>query len=171
MYITTPATPAEIAAAVIAARRSVARLGSSGLLLLSSGLKKWAVIRATAARDLDPVIAQYHAEHERTYGVRFDVPVELVAVRVVATGRTPGLREAPPEAASGPSLKGTRPCFFAGAWHETALHDRARLAPGAVIEGPAIIDQYDTTTVVLPKHRLEVDAFGNLLIWPATETV
>ncbi len=123
---------------------------------------------AMAARDMDALIARYHARHEQMYGVRFDVDVELVAVRVVATGRTPGLRETAWPVAPGPSTKGTRPCFFAGAWHDTPLHDRARLVPGVTVRGPAIIDQYDTTTVVLPGHRLEVDAFGNLLIWPET---
>jgi len=121
---------------------------------------------AMAARDLDAVSARFHAEHERMYGVRFEVPVELVAVRVVAAGRAAGLKEAPRAIEAGPSLKGHRPCFFAGAWHDTPLHDRTRLAPGATLRGPAIIDQYDTTTVVLPGHRLEVDGFGNLLIWP-----
>ena len=124
---------------------------------------------AMAAPDMDTIIAQYHRDHERTYGVRFHVPVELVAVRVVAAGRTPGLREAPAARAEGPSQKGTRPCYFAGAWHDTPVHDRTRLHPGDTLRGPAIIDQYDTTTVVLPGHVLEVDPFGNLLISPATE--
>ncbi len=124
---------------------------------------------AMAARDLDAVIAQYHREHERLYGVRFGVDVELVAVRVIATGRIPGLRETHAAAAAGPSLTGHRRCFFAGAWHDTPLHDRTRLPPGATLRGPAIIDQYDTTTVLLPGHRLELDEFGNLLIWPESE--
>ncbi len=124
---------------------------------------------AMAARDLAAVIAQYHRDHERMYGVRFAVPVELVAVRVIAAGRTPGLREVAPQVAPGTSRTGSRPCFFAGAWHDTPTHDRTRLPPGATLTGPAIVDQYDTTTVILPGHRAEVDAFGNLLIWPATE--
>jgi N-methylhydantoinase A len=126
---------------------------------------------AMAARDMQAVIAQYHNDHERLYGVRFDVPVELVAVRVIATGRTPGLRETSAQVMPGTSLTGHRPAFFAGSWHDTPCHDRTRLAPGAVVQGPAIVDQYDSTSVILPGHRAEVDAFGNLLIWPATEAV
>lgn len=129
-------------------------------------------VEAMAARDMDVVMAQYHRDHERLYGVRFAVPVELVAVRVIAAGRTPGLREAPgsrDRAEGAASLKGHRPCFFAGAWHDTPLHDRRRLVPGATLRGPAIIDQYDSTTVVLPGHRLDVDDHGNLLIWPEAE--
>jgi N-methylhydantoinase A len=126
---------------------------------------------AMAARDMQAVIAQYHNDHERLYGVRFDVPVELVAVRVIATGRTPGLRETSAQVMPGTSLTGHRPAFFVGSWHDTPCHDRTRLAPGAVVQGPAIVDQYDSTSVILPGHRAEVDAFGNLLIWPATEAV
>ena len=37
------------------------------------------------------------------------------------------------------------------------------------ITGPAIIRQYDTTTVVLPRHFAEIDAHGNILIWPVSE--
>jgi N-methylhydantoinase A len=124
---------------------------------------------AMAARDMAAVLAQYHRDHERLYGVRFDVPVELVAVRVIATGRTPGLRMAATEAASGASQTGTRPCFFGGAWHDTPCHDRTRMAPGATLRGPAIVNQYDSTTVILPGHRAEVDEFANLLIWPDAE--
>ena len=49
-------------------------------------------------------------------------------------------------------------------WHETAIYDRTALAPGATIEGPAIIEQLDTTIPVEPGVVAEVDGFGNLLI-------
>ena len=59
-----------------------------------------------------------------------------------------------------------RPCYFAGAWHDTPNYDRDRLGEGARIDGPAIVVQYDTTTVLLPEHWAEVDTHGNLVIWP-----
>ena len=59
---------------------------------------------------------------------------------------------------------GTRAVRFDGAWHETAILDRAALAPGATIEGPAIIEQLDSTIPVEPGVTAEVDGFGNLLI-------
>ena len=121
-----------------------------------------------AARDLAQVLRQYHDDHERMYGVRFAVPVELVALRIVATGRTEPMQTATPTTATGESQTGTRPCYFAGAWHDTPVHDRTRLHPGDTLPGPAIINQYDSTTVVLPRHRLEVDPHGNMLIWPET---
>lgn len=120
---------------------------------------------------LDEILDTFHATHERLYGVRFHVPVELVALRVVATGATPSVEEALPTAGSkdpAAALMEVRPSYFDGAFVDTPNYDRAKLAVGARVEGPAIIRQYDTTTVLLPRHYAEVDAHGNLLIWPVS---
>ncbi|MFB2552343.1 hydantoinase/oxoprolinase family protein [Ensifer soli] len=119
--------------------------------------------------DLAPVFEAFHATHERLYGVRFHVPVELVALRVIATGATLPVEEAAAAAASGGdtgALIETRPSYFKGRWIDTPNYDRSRLAVGEKVAGPAIIRQYDTTTVLLPDHYAEVDRHGNLLIWP-----
>lgn len=57
-----------------------------------------------------------------------------------------------------------RPVWFAGAMQETPVYDRQRLTPSLVFTGPAIVEQLDATTVVEPGNRVEVDAYGNLLI-------
>lgn len=119
---------------------------------------------------IDSVLDKFHALHERLYGVRFHVPVELVALRVIATGATTPVEEsAPADAAAGEAIIETRPCYFNGAWVDTPNYDRSKLAVGAKVPGPAIIRQYDTTTVLLPDHFAEVDKHGNLLIWPNTK--
>ena len=97
--------------------------------------------------------------------------VEFVNLRVLLSGpqTTPPAAEcvsgerpvphAPPPAAVCPAFFGrTR------GWRDTAFHDRAALAVGAGIEGPAIVTQADTTTVVYPGHRADVDATRNLVI-------
>lgn len=121
---------------------------------------------------LEPILADYHALHERLYGVRFTVPVELVALRVVARGATPPVNEAAP-AGAGSDVKAaimeTRPAYFDGAWHDTPHYDRSKLGVGSRVEGPAIIRQYDTTTVLLPAHYAEIDDHGNVLIWPISK--
>jgi N-methylhydantoinase A len=119
---------------------------------------------------VDEILDRFHTTHQRLYGVRFHVPVELVALRVIATGATPNVEEALPEqgqADLAKALMEVRPCYFGGAWVETPNYDRAKLAVGTKITGPAIIRQYDTTTVLLPKHTAEVDGHGNILILPA----
>ncbi len=54
--------------------------------------------------------------------------------------------------------------WFSGRPACAALYDREALAPGHAFAGPAILRQDDTTTVILPDFRVEVDGFGNLLI-------
>ncbi len=123
------------------------------------------------AGGLGEILDAFHALHERLYGVRFHVPVELVALRVVATGATPSVEEAVPQVTGGDlaaALMETRPSYFDGAFVPTPNYDRSKLAVGDRVEGPAIIRQYDTTTVLLPRHYAEVDSHGNLLIWPVS---
>jgi N-methylhydantoinase A len=121
---------------------------------------------------IDQIIDRFHATHQRLYGVRFHVPVELVALRVIAIGATPNVEEALPEQHQpdlAKALMEVRPSYFDGVWVDTPNYDRAKLAVGTKITGPAIIRQYDTTTVLLPEHLLEVDRHGNLLIWPVAK--
>lgn len=121
---------------------------------------------------LAPILADYHALHERLYGVRFTVPVELVALRVVARGATEPVNEAAPTGAgsdTAAAIMETRPAYFDGAWHDTPHYDRGKLGVGSRVEGPAIIRQYDTTTVLLPAHYAEIDDHGNVLIWPISK--
>jgi len=113
------------------------------------------------------IVEAFNDVHEQTYGVRFDVPVELVALRVIAIGLTPDVDEkilTGDETGVEDALIETRPAYFGGNWIETPNYDRDRLPLGASFEGPAIIRQYDTTTVVLPDHVVDVDRFGNLVI-------
>jgi len=95
-----------------------------------------------------------------------------VALRVVARGATPAVDEAAPTAKGGDVQKAiieTRPAYFGGEWQDTPHHDRGRLGIGDRIAGPAIIRQYDSTTVLLPGHHAEVDTHGNILIWPVAK--
>ncbi|MGR3399641.1 MULTISPECIES: hydantoinase/oxoprolinase family protein [Paracoccaceae] len=118
---------------------------------------------------LEGVIERFNELHEQLYGVRFHVPVELVALRVVATGATMPVKESI-AAVEGSDLADalieTRPSFFKGEWVDTPNYDRAKIPPGVKVPGPAIIRQYDTTTVLLPDHYAELEPHGNLLIWP-----
>ncbi|MGF7161182.1 N-methylhydantoinase A [Rhodoligotrophos appendicifer] len=58
----------------------------------------------------------------------------------------------------------TRPLYASGRWHEARILDRDQLQPSEVIEGPAVIQQFDATTVVEPGSVATVDAIGNLRI-------
>ena len=61
--------------------------------------------------------------------------------------------------------RGSRPVYFASAgFVDTPTFDRAALKAGNRIEGPALIEEHASTTVVHPGDMLEVDAFGGLII-------
>ncbi|WP_137176433.1 hydantoinase/oxoprolinase family protein [Roseomonas sp. AR75] len=64
----------------------------------------------------------------------------------------------------GEARVGTRAFYAGGIWHEAAVWQRERLAPGDRIEGPAIIQQADATTVLEPGSIAAVDTIGNLRI-------
>jgi N-methylhydantoinase A len=115
------------------------------------------------------LIETFHGLHQRLYGVRFHVPVEFFALRLTATGRGRSVEQSHAGMEAGAvedAVTDRAPCYFDGAWVETPHYARERLAPGRRLAGPAIVNQYDTTTVVLPRHWAEVDAQGNILIWP-----
>jgi N-methylhydantoinase A len=112
------------------------------------------------------LIERFHERHERlyTYALR-DAPVEIVTLRVAASGRlrrfavpTVGAPRARPQRAR-------RRVYFAGrGWIDAACLQREALGAGARIVGPAIVEQLDATTVVPPGQRGQVDRFGNLVI-------
>ena len=63
-----------------------------------------------------------------------------------------------------PAPKATRRVHFGDSWHDTAIHDRLSLPVGTVIEGPAILEQPDTTVLIEPGLQGRVDGLGNTLL-------
>ncbi|WP_284276605.1 hydantoinase/oxoprolinase family protein [Mesorhizobium huakuii] len=57
-----------------------------------------------------------------------------------------------------------RPVWYAGQWHDTPVYAREKLPLDAVIDGPAILEQMDATTVLEPGDRACCDADGNIII-------
>ncbi|TGT82346.1 hydantoinase/oxoprolinase family protein, partial [Mesorhizobium sp. M5C.F.Ca.ET.164.01.1.1] len=57
-----------------------------------------------------------------------------------------------------------RPVWYHGTWHDTPVYAREKLPLDAVIEGPAILEQMDATTVLEPGDRARSDADGNIII-------
>ncbi len=116
-------------------------------------------------------VAAFHQAHHRAYGYdyRGKQQVEFVNLRVTGLGLIdkPALREI---AAGGPDAtaarKGERAVYFeaVGDFQPCPLYDRARLLAGNRISGPAIIEEYGSTTVIFPGQQAIVDRFGNLLL-------
>ena len=60
--------------------------------------------------------------------------------------------------------KSDRPVYFDGAFRDTPVYDRATLPPGRALNGPAVIEEFGSTTVVFPGQNLEVDPHGILIV-------
>lgn len=107
----------------------------------------------------------YHAEYGR---VLEGIPARLVSLRTTVVGVRRRIDLAGLVPAGGASLADAlverRAVCFEGAWRETPIYERARLPRGACLDGPAIVEQPDTTTVVEPGMRARADALGNLVL-------
>jgi N-methylhydantoinase A len=119
---------------------------------------------------MQDLVAAFHREHRRLYAYDLpNAPVELVNLRVTALGLLPKFqpaRASAPAATLDGALAGVRQVYFEqqGGFVDTPCYRRSRLAPGVSFEGPAIVDQDDTTTVVFPTFQASVDALGNLIL-------
>jgi len=56
--------------------------------------------------------------------------------------------------------------YYEQDWHDASIYEREKLGVATVVDGPAIIQEMDATTLVLPGHAATVDKVGNLLINP-----
>jgi N-methylhydantoinase A len=119
---------------------------------------------------LDTACQDFHAAHRRLYGYDFATDprqaVEWVNLRVSGIGpiRRPDVVELPTrEGGVDRSVTGTRPVFFDD-WVETPVHARTGLAPGDVVVGPAVVEEFGATVPVHPGFAATVDRFGNLLL-------
>lgn len=120
-------------------------------------------------QDRDGIKKHFDAVHETRYGYfNADENAEIVSLRSATIGlmRKPE-REAMGKGGASPdaAFRGKRPVYFSGAGTvETSTYDRTMLQAGNRIDGPALIEEHASTTVVWPQDKLEVDAFGNLHI-------
>jgi N-methylhydantoinase A len=110
----------------------------------------------------------FHREHERQFSYCSpDVAVQIVSCRVVAAGAATEFSIRPETSSCRVvSPVDTRDVFFDGpeGWRRCSVYWRPDLHRGGIIEGPAIIEQLDSTTVLSPGDTAEVDSFGNIVI-------
>jgi len=125
-------------------------------------------VRTNGLADLEE---RFNALHEQLYGFRMPgTASEIVNLRAVGFGAVP-LPELRTGTMSSPDASGAvvdeHDVVFDGERVRTKIYDRAKLEPGAAITGPAIVTEFDSTTVVLPGHEATVDTNYNILITPS----
>jgi N-methylhydantoinase A len=113
------------------------------------------------------LIDAFHAAHLRTFGYNYAGRQKIELVNLCVSGF--GLIERPqiPKLMTRdatPARKSVRPVFFADGFVDTPVYDRASLPPGHRLSGPAVVEEFGSTTVVFPGQTLTVDPHGILVI-------
>ena len=118
-------------------------------------------------RTLSELGEVFAEEHVKSFGYRTDAPYQMVNLRVIARGlsqesRTPERLDLPVSDRNGPSK---RQVYFGGdtGWIDTTVIDRGGLTD-IPADGPLIIEEYDSTTVVPPRWRVSVDSWRNIIL-------
>ncbi len=121
---------------------------------------------ATDAAFLAALIDAFHAAHLRTFGYNYagEQKIELVNFCVSGFGLIERPRVPKLSVRGRPTHKSVRPVYFDGVFRETHIYDRAVLPPAFRLEGPAVVEEFGSTTVVFPGQKLEVDPHGILIV-------
>jgi N-methylhydantoinase A len=114
--------------------------------------------------DASGIEAAFAAAHESLYGFKLDAPIELVTLRIEATGRIPAPRRTVLGAGAQAKPRSHHAVHFALGTLDVPLFDRATLGAGDHIAGPAIVSQLDATTLIPPHWIADVHPSGSLLL-------
>lgn len=121
--------------------------------------------------DLDNELRpRFYERYEQIYGhAHRHLDVEITTCRLTASGPRPQVYLPQVEAAGGSAksaVKSHRQAYFAelGGFVETPIYDRYELRAGMNFEGPAIVEERDSTAVIGPQARVTVDRFANLIV-------
>jgi N-methylhydantoinase A len=114
-------------------------------------------------------IEAFDKEHTQLFTFALDDGHEVVMLRAVVHAKTEPIPELIMKH-KGVDLESAKICdtefFFAGQTHQTVIYDRGLLGSGVTVPGPAIVNEMDSTTVILPGYEASTDSVGNLLINP-----
>jgi len=116
----------------------------------------------------DAIRARFEAVYARIYGHLVpDAPVESVSWRIVASGAVPTLRPAKTTLAAGDlrgAVKGERTIYLpdTNSFGPAPVYDRYKLPRNASFEGPAVVEEVESTVVIGGSARITVDEFANL---------
>lgn len=117
---------------------------------------------------LQALPGRFHELHRQRFGhAAEDSAIEVVSYRVVARAAIPKVPlAAASSAGSRPNAQpiGHRNCYFDGGLLDTPIFRRDSLGPGTVLSGPAVVEQADSTFVIHPGQRAQVDTYANIVV-------
>ncbi|TVR36220.1 MAG: hydantoinase/oxoprolinase family protein [Nitriliruptor sp.] len=119
---------------------------------------------------LETVSARFDEEHTRLFTFALDAEHELVNLRAVVQAERTNVaaEQIATDGDVDAAVTGTNPIWVDDAAHDATVYERAKLPAGARIDGPAIVTEMDSTTLILPGHTGEVDQYGSILIRPTS---
>jgi N-methylhydantoinase A len=118
---------------------------------------------------LQEMLDEFHQQHQRLYGFALDQPVEIVTLRVTASGQVGDVRLPTLSNASGPPdqpVATQRPVYFeeSGGFLTCPVYERESLSVGFHLSGPAILEGMDATVVINPEWHAQIDVYGNCIM-------
>ena len=119
---------------------------------------------------LDAIGGKFDQMHEQLFTFALPEDKELVNLRAVAEGKPTlvrALRVEQGDASPAAAEMLSHEIYVDGGMQKAMLYDRSKLKAGSVINGPAIVLEMDSTTLILPDHEGAVDEYGNILITPS----
>lgn len=115
------------------------------------------------------ITAAFDKEHEQLFTFKLGDGHEVLMIRALVKARSKPIKNKS-LASTGLSLEDCvidkSKLYSAGGWYDINIYDRNKLHEELIIQGPAIVIEMDSTTVILPKHNASVDSLGNLIINP-----
>jgi N-methylhydantoinase A len=122
------------------------------------------------AQGLAVLTDEFDRQHSQLFTFAHGKDHEIVILRAVVKARNEPIAEVP-VGVSGKTLEDCRihetAYYYEGSWREGYIYDRNLLVEDMVVPGPAIVQEMDSTTLILPGYAATVDSTGNLLINPA----
>ena len=114
------------------------------------------------------LIDAFNAAHKRTFGYNYAGQQKIEVVNFCVSGfgliERPELPTLAKRDGATPARKSVRPVYFEGAFRDTPVYERGALLPGFRLDGPAIVEEFGSTTVVFTGQYLEVDPHGVLIL-------
>jgi N-methylhydantoinase A len=142
-------------------------LGQTHTVATPVGWRKDRALDAAALRQA------FEQRYHEVYGRLLEgIPIRVLNLHVALIGRRPKLDLAALAPAGGDvetAKEGKRQVYFSGEWCDATVYARHQLPVGAVIVGPAVLEQQDATIVVEPELKAQVDRFGNIIIERRTQ--
>jgi N-methylhydantoinase A len=127
--------------------------------------------------NIESVVLKFHPEHNRLYGYSLEevgTPIELINLRLTSIGKTSKpkfKKEEHDQLNPSKAFKKKRKVYLPlkGAFEEVPVYDGHKLRYGNRVEGPAVIEQVNTTTFVTPEYNILCDKYGSYTMYLKTK--